>query len=128
MPPCLNPSILLNSRICCHEPTQKRIASKLLTPVTGKPPTASPSVPSGYPPGGAAAAAATAALMDPATSAYYAALYSQQMYGAAGLSPYAAADATFFLSPLPHIGIWKRRREGGGREGSARCQTARTAH
>ena len=29
--------------------------------------------------------------MDPATSAYYAALYSQQMYGAAGLSPYGAA-------------------------------------
>jgi len=56
----------------------------------GKPPSASPSVTSGYgPPGGPAAA--TAALMDPATSAYYAALYSQQMYGAAGLSPYASA-------------------------------------
>jgi hypothetical protein len=32
-------------------------------------------------------------LMDPATSAYYAALYSQQMYGAAGLSPYAGLGA-----------------------------------
>lgn len=30
-----------------------------------------------------------ASLMDPATSAYYAALYSQQMYGAAGLNPYS---------------------------------------
>ncbi|CAB4061067.1 unnamed protein product [Lepeophtheirus salmonis] len=28
-------------------------------------------------------------LMDPATSAYYAALYSQQMFGAAGLNPFA---------------------------------------
>ena len=68
---------------------------------TGKPPSATPSVTSGYPPGGAAAAAATAALMDPATSAYYAALYSQQMYGAAGLSPYAAAGlALVFVASL----------------------------
>lgn len=33
--------------------------------------------------------ATAAALMDPATSAYYAALYSQQMFGAAGLNPYS---------------------------------------
>ena len=37
--------------------------------------------------------------MDPATSAYYAALYSQQMYGAAGLSPYAAAAGLGALGP-----------------------------
>ena len=46
----------------------------------------------------AAAAAAAAGypphLMDPATSAYYAALYSQQMYGAAGLNPYASLAAS----------------------------------
>lgn len=46
----------------------------------------------------AAAAAAAAAypgahLMDPATSAYYAALYSQQMYGAAGLAGYGLGAA-----------------------------------
>ena len=37
--------------------------------------------------------AAAAALMDPATSAYYAALYSQQMYGAAGLNPYSGLSS-----------------------------------
>jgi len=41
----------------------------------------------------AAAAGYPAHLMDPATSAYYAALYSQQMYGAAGLSPYGLSGA-----------------------------------
>ena len=37
--------------------------------------------------------ASAAALMDPATSAYYAALYSQQMFGAAGLNPYSGLPA-----------------------------------
>lgn len=43
----------------------------------------------GHPKSSAANLAASAALMDPATSAYYAALYSQQMFGAAGLNPYS---------------------------------------
>ena len=50
----------------------------------------------GHPKSSTANLAASAALMDPATSAYYAALYSQQMFGAAGLNPY---------SGLPSAGV-----------------------
>ena len=66
-------------------------AAKAPPPPSAAPPPAAPPAIPGFP----------SHLMDPATSAYYAALYSQQMYGAAGMSPYgmAAASAAAGLRP-----------------------------